>query len=442
MSYDENDEREKYSPEEAEEMRLIGTMVLAHSPSIVDEFMSIPAEAWSHWRAGQIAATIQGMFERDETVDHMAVMRLIPRSLLTYLATCIEWAASGGEVPKWADVLRKRATAKAVRASAERTLQQLDSLDSDDLSAIIATLRESLDAAEDRQTRGTAADDVVFYDDLAQEWRDWADAPVEHKRVIQTPWPYLDEVLAGGLHPKRSYLFAGRPGDGKSLSLTGIAAYAAERGYAGLLFSIEMDRVEIMSRMVSERTRSEYGPVTRREIDPSTRARMENYFEANQGMRLAVVDKPTITLPEIRNHARRMKRTVGLDFLCVDYVQLVTSTNSKLHRERQIAEISVGLRALAKELDIPVISAAQLNRDSVKDNRRPTMADLRDSGSLEMDADVIVLLHKLKNGDGSFSGLVEFIVDKNRTGKKATVTLEFRGHQARISNPESWRSVA
>ncbi|NKY49595.1 DnaB-like helicase C-terminal domain-containing protein [Nocardia vermiculata] len=184
-----------------------------------------------------------------------------------------------------------------------------------------------------------------------------------------------------------------RPGDGKSLSLTGIAAYAAEQGYSGLLFSVEMDRVEITSRIVSAATLSAYSEVTWRELADGTRSRIEQYLDEHQGMRLAVYDKEPITVVEIAEHARRMKRTVGLDLVCVDYVQLVSATDTKVNRERQIAETSVGLRNMAKALDIVVISAAQLNRSSVKDNRPPTKANLRDSGSLENDADVIVPLN-------------------------------------------------
>lgn len=292
----------------------------------------------------------------------------------------------------------------------------------------VAALYAQLDSLTATRENGSK---LRKFDDVMDDWWEWLSAPPEQVRNIPTPWPELDDILAGGLHPGRSYLFAGRPGGGKSLALTNFAAYAAQSGHPGVLFSVEMGSMEIASRILAAGGRAEYGQIARRSVDDYNLGKVSNYALEVKGIPLWVSDQAPISIDQIRAQARSLQRSGGLDFVAVDYVQLLKSTDSRLPRERQIAEISWGLKTMAKELDVAVISACQLNRGAAKEKRPPTIAELRESGSLEQDSDVVILIHhELSNGQPT--GEVEFIVGKNRTGKLTQITLPFRGYQARI----------
>ncbi len=269
------------------------------------------------------------------------------------------------------------------------------------------------------------------FGDMLDDWWEWVDAPPAKIRTIPTPWPELDDLLAGGLQPGRSYLFAGRPGGGKSLALTNFAAYAAAHGSPGALFSVEMGAMEIMSRILAAGGQAEYGQVSARNLDDWNRGRIAKYSIDVETMPLWVSDQAAITIDQVRAQARALKRANGLDFVAVDYVQLLRAADSRQPRERQIAEISWGLKTMAKELDVAVVSACQLNRGPTKEKRPPTIAELRESGALEQDSDVVILLHH-NLMEGQPTGEVDLIVGKNRTGKLSTITLPFRGYQARI----------
>lgn len=311
-----------------------------------------------------------------------------------------------------------------VMAALKAALVNAETLSADDAIQHVYRSLDKLSA--DNQVEG-----LHEWDELVDDWWDWINAPAVDHQVVATPWPELDDLLAGGLHAGRSYLIAGRPGGGKSLGLTNIAAYAAEKGSRGILYSVEMGRREITSRILAAGAQAEYGQMTRRKVDQPNLERLAMYSDDVRGMQLLVCDKPNVTVDKIRQQARTIKASKGLDFVAVDYVQLLTPTDSRASRERQIAEISWGLKMMAKELDIAVITACQLNRAASKEQRPPTIAELRESGSLEQDADVVILLHH-NQVEGTSTGEIELILGKNRTGPLSTVTLPWRPHYARI----------
>lgn len=269
------------------------------------------------------------------------------------------------------------------------------------------------------------------FGDVLGEWWEWLETPADKIRTIETPWSDLNEVLAGGLHPGRSYLIAGRPGGGKSLGLTNIAAHAAENGHKGILFTVEMGRIEVTSRILAAGARAEYKQITKRNIDALNLGMVASYAQKVADVPLWIGDQASITVDQIRQQARKVKQTHGLDFVAVDYAQLLKPTDSRATRERQIAEISWGLKTMSRELDIAVVTACQLNRGASKENRPPTIAELRESGSLEQDADVVLLLHHTTQ-NGMQTGEVEMIAGKNRTGPLTTITLLWQAYQARI----------
>lgn len=257
--------------------------------------------------------------------------------------------------------------------------------------------------------------------------------------VIPTPWDSINQKFSGGgLRPGGFYLFGARPGDGKTLAGGAFAMHAAEQGYSGLFFSAEMTRREIMDRWVARALREELSEFT--SFAPSERvlagAAAHVEWMQSAGIRLGIVDTADISVPLIASTARTRKRTVGLDFIVVDYVQLLTSTGGR-NRQEEVGEMSTSLKRLAKELEVPVVALAQLNRTGA--DGVPRKEHFRETGKLEQDADGIVLLHRPTvevDGEQLPTGDIDFIIAKNRHGTTGTVKLRWRAHWGDITDQD------
>ncbi|CAM4331772.1 DnaB-like helicase C-terminal domain-containing protein [Nocardia ninae] len=282
--------------------------------------------------------------------------------------------------------------------------------------------------------RRKAPEGVRRYDEVIGDWWKWLNAPPSEQRVYPTPWETLNEVLSGGLHPKRTYVFAGRPGAGKTISVLNVAQHIAEAGVATLVCSLEMPELEMTSRLVAAGAGAHYGQITKRELDETHMHRVQTYLNSGRvdDTELWMLDHSSMTIEHIRSVAQQMKRSVGLGLLAIDHIGLVKPSKGGLPRREVIAHASWQCSIMAKELDIPVVIASQLNRGPEHENKPPQPSDLKESGDLEQNADVVALLYH-PTFEGLRTGDVEIHVGKNRTGPAPTiVTLPWRGHMARI----------
>lgn len=196
------------------------------------------------------------------------------------------------------------------------------------------------------------------------------------------------------------------------------------------MLSLEISRTELMNRFFSAQAGVELTRLNRHELTQDDWRRVHNATRDAGGWPLAVSDASTIGLTGVTAHDRlRIKR--GLAVLVMDYLQLVTPADARVPRQEQVAGVSCGLKLLARDLDIAVVAAAQVNRVSdARAGGRPTMNDLRESGAIEADADTILLLHD----DPEQMGELELIVAKNRHGPKRNVNLAWAPHYARVGN--------
>lgn len=280
-------------------------------------------------------------------------------------------------------------------------------------------------------SEGSTAEDAVSFADAVTRWQEWVEAPKEQARTIPTPWPSVNEVLAGGLHPGRTYVVGGRPGEGKSIALLNFAQHAAEHGHPSVIFSVEMGETEVVSRILAAGARAEYGQITKRDIDGRNYEKIGEYIDTYSQIPLTLVDKSDLTVEQIASRCRTLKRTRGLDVIVVDYLQLLKESDTRVQRERQVAMISRSLKILSRELECAVIVACQLNRNAANADRKPALSELRESGAIEQDADVVILLHH-EIVQNTPTGIVEFVVAKNRTGRTESIPLEWRAYQARV----------
>lgn len=260
---------------------------------------------------------------------------------------------------------------------------------------------------------------------------------------LSTGFKKLDEMTAG-LHPGEMTIIAARPSMGKTAFSLNIAQHIALRLKKTVAyFSLEMGKESMMMRMLSAESKVSMSEIRNGRIQDSAWPKLINAASALSEASIFIDDTPGISPFEIRSRARRLKAEHGLDVIMIDYLQLM-SMKQKMHsREQEVAEISKSLKAIAKELQIPVIALAQLNRGvEGRTEKKPMLSDLRESGSIEQDADVIMMLYRddyydKENPDKQ--GHAEVIVGKQRNGATGPVKMRFDAQYNRFrdADPES-----
>lgn len=253
---------------------------------------------------------------------------------------------------------------------------------------------------------------------------------------VMTGFADLDAVT-GGLHPGEMVVVAGRPGIGKSVLLVDIARHAAIRGGVGtVVFSLEMGRSELVRRILSAEARVRATDLGRKggmceEDWERIQARLAQIIAAP----LHIVDTPNMTITSIKARAREIAAQREIGLIAIDYLQLIESTARAESRQIEVSEISRKLKLLAKELNVPVVVAAQLNRGpEQRVDKKPVAADLRESGALEADADKIILIHRpdAYEREDPRMGEADFILAKHRGGPTATITVAHQLHYSRF----------
>ena len=251
---------------------------------------------------------------------------------------------------------------------------------------------------------------------------------------VPTGFKELDD-LTNGLHAGQMIVVAARPAMGKStLALDFARASAIKHNQPAIFFSLEMGKTEIAMRLLSAEGQIPLQKLRKGDLDSrdwttlaSTRGRIND-------APLYVDDSPNMTLVEIRAKCRRLKQRVGLRMIIIDYLQLMTSGKRVESRQQEVSEFSRALKLMAKELQVPVIALSQLNRGSEqRQDKRPMVSDLRESGSIEQDADMVILLHRDEVYDKqSRPGEADLIVAKHRNGPTADIPVAFQGHYSRF----------
>jgi replicative DNA helicase len=252
-------------------------------------------------------------------------------------------------------------------------------------------------------------------------------------RVTGVPTGFSDlDMLIGGFQSSDLIILAARPGMGKTALALNFAANCARAGRKVAIFTLEMSKEQLMSRVLSSEAQIDSGRLRKGDLTSEEQDRLiegaRRIYAVQEN--LGIDETPSITLGELRSRCRRHHKEYGLDLIIIDYLQLMGSSQGKRSesREREISEISMGLKALAKELHVPVIALAQLNRGpDARPDKRPKISDLRESGSMEQDADLILFVYRDEyyNPNSDDVGIAELMVAKNRHGATAKIKLAF-----------------
>jgi len=315
---------------------------------------------------------------------------------------------------------------------------------------IIENYEKSLfDLAE----KGSFSSSLIRFDEAMRQTIEMASNAYKNEEGIvgvPTGLRDLDDRL-GGLHKSDLVIIAGRPSMGKTALATNIAFNAAkkiqERGEKSSVafFSLEMSSEQLSTRILAEQSRIKSNDIRRGKISEE---QFDKFIETSKDISelpLYIDETPAITIAALSNRARRIKRLYGLDMVVIDYIQLMRASNSNNGRVQEISEITQGLKALAKELAVPVVALSQLSRAvEQRDDKKPQLSDLRESGSIEQDADVVMFVYReayylqgkeprpatVEHAEwqakmNEVSHLAELIIQKQRHGPTGNVMLEF-----------------
>ena len=247
----------------------------------------------------------------------------------------------------------------------------------------------------------------------------------------------LDRLMVG-LQNNAMYVVGARPGMGKTAFLLGLATNIAKSGNPVLLFSLEMSSLELSQRILCSEARVDSTHIKTGNLGEADWNRISHAVGVLSETPIFIDDHPQTSIMEIRAKARRLKSQVGpLGLVAVDYIQLMSGRASVENRQQEVSEISRNLKILARELECPVMALAQLNRKlEERADKRPMLSDLRESGSLEQDADAVFFLYRdeVYNPESQDAGLAEVVVAKHRSGPTGIVKLAFQGRFTRFEN--------
>ena len=389
--------------------------------------------------------TLKNYFEKDNMLKEVGGTE--------YLVKLTRFSGSTKQAIDYAKIVHEMYLRRElVLISDKLSSDTLNSKEQNAESIIEGTEKSLFDLAE----RGSFSQSFLKFNQALDQTIEMATQAMKNDRGIvgvPTGLTALDEKL-GGLHKSDLIILAGRPSMGKTALATNIAYHAAQNimnrqeKSSVAFFSLEMSSEQLSTRILSEQARIKSDDIRRGKV---TEEEINRYIETSRNiysLPLYIDETPAITIATLSNRARRIKRLFGVSLLVVDYIQLMRANSNKNDgRVQEISEITQGLKALAKELGIPILALSQLSRAvEQRDDKQPQLADLRESGSIEQDADVVMFVYReayylerkqpklgsIEHAEwqskmNDVNGLADIILGKQRHGPTGTIKVEFEG---------------
>ncbi|GAA3706666.1 replicative DNA helicase [Zhihengliuella alba] len=352
-----------------------------------------------------------------------------------YLHTLIQSVPTAANAGFYAEIVRERAVLRRL-VNAGTKIVQLGYAQDGEVDAIVNEAQAEVMSVAERR----GAEDYVPLRDIIEGTVDEIEsAGSRGEGVIGVPTGFyeLDE-LTQGLQGGQMIVVAARPAVGKSTFALDFARSAAiKSNMTTVFFSLEMGRNEIAMRLLSAEASIGLQDLRKGTVKDEQWAKIASTMGKLNDAPLYIDDSPNMSLMEIRAKCRRLKQKHDLKLVVLDYLQLMSSGKRVESRQQEVSEFSRALKLLAKELDVPVIALSQLNRGSEqRTDKKPMVSDLRESGSIEQDADMVILLHRedIYDKESPRAGEADVIVAKHRNGPTKTIVVAFQGHYSRFSN--------
>lgn len=429
------------------EQSVLGGMLLSKD-AIADVVESLRTVDFYKPAHSLIFDAILDLYSRGEPADPITVGAELDRagSLArvggsVYLHTLVSMVPTAANASYYAQIVAEKAILRRLVDAGTRIVRL--GYGGGDGSPGSGEVDEIVDRAEREiyeVTERRTSEDYVVLEDLLQPAMDEIDEIASRGGTasgVPTGFTALDEVT-NGLHPGQMIIVAARPGIGKStLALDWARSAAVKHHMASVIFSLEMSRSEITMRLLSAEAEIKLGAMRAGRMGDAEWQKIVRRMGEISDAPLYIDDSPNMTMMEIRAKARRLKQRHDLKLIVVDYLQLMSSPKRVESRQQEVSEISRQMKLLAKELEVPVVAISQLNRGPEQRNdKRPMLSDLRESGSLEQDADMVILVHRPDawEAEDPRAGEADLIIAKHRNGPTTTVTVAHQLHYSRFKD--------
>ena len=428
----------------AAEQAVLGGMLLSKD-AIADVLEKLRPGDFYRPANQNVYDAILDLYGRGEPADAVTVAaELDRRGLLRriggapYLHTLISTVPTAANAGYYAGIVAEKSLLRRLVEAGTRVVQYgYAGADGADVADIVDRAQaEIYDVTEGRNT----SEDFVPLEELLQPTMDEIDAIASQggiSRGVPTGFTDLDE-LTNGLHPGQMIVVAARPGMGKStLGLDFMRSCSIKHSLPSIVFSLEMSKSEIVMRLLSAEAKIKLADMRSGRMSDDDWTRLARRMSEISEAPLYIDDSPNLTMMEIRAKARRLKQKADLRLIVIDYLQLMTSGKKVESRQQEVSEFSRQIKLLAKELEVPVVAMSQLNRGpEQRTDKKPMLADLRESGSIEQDSDMVILLQRPDafESDDPRGGEADLIIAKHRAGPTRTVTVAHQLHLSRFTN--------
>lgn len=439
----------KVPPSDIEaEQAVLGSM-LTDKDAVVSAVEVLKAEDFYREDHKAIYQAILNLYNRAEPVDIITLKaELVSAGKfdsiggLEYLATLPEMAPTSANIDKYIKIVEE----KSMLRTLIQTANQIIALGYDPTQEVENIMDEAekkiFNIMQKRNQKGYASIKDILVDTFAGLEKLYNQK--EHITGIPTGFMDLDYKTAG-LHESDLILIAARPAMGKSAFALNIASNAAVRAKVPVaLFSLEMSKEQMVNRILCSEAMVDSNKIRTGKIDDEDWMKLAGSLGPLSEAGIYIDDTPGISVMEIRAKCRKLKLEKNIGLVVIDYLQLVQGSNSKKggSREQEISEISRSLKILAKEINVPVIALSQLSRaPEQRPDHRPMLSDLRESGAIEQDADIVMFLYRddYYNEDSEKKNIAEVIIAKHRGGSTGTVELLWLGNYTKFANIEKYR---
>ena len=429
--------------DEKAEQSVISAMMMSDD-ALQDGLMDLSADDFFMPRHRTLFSTMNRMFEEGQKVDPVSLAdalrsdgELDKCGGMTYL---MDLMGSPLNLISWqnhAGIVRRDATyRRMIVASTQITAMAYEA--PEDEREVVDGAERLLLAVTDRSVRSSY---TPIADVMSELYEELSTDDGKPRRVVRTGFPGIDKATMG-LRGGQMVVVGARPGVGKTSLCLNMAVNAANQGVTVALFSLEMSKMEIAQRLLSSTSGIPLTDIRAGKIKQDLWASVIDATEEVSKLDILIDDTPGTTVTEIRAKARRMLHNKESGIVIIDYLQLLSASaggNRSDSRATQVGEMSRGIKIMAKDLDVPVMALSQLNRTvEGRTGKRPQLSDLRESGAIEQDADIVILLDRsmtpeeAEKADRPDEGVTDFILAKNRSGPLTTIHTRFQGDTIRF----------
>ncbi len=356
----------------------------------------------------------------------------------SYISQLVNTTPSAANIQAYAEIVREKSILRSLIDVGTEITSGAYAADGRESKVLLEAAERAVFAIAEKGSRGGSG--FVSVQDTIKQAIDKIQELYEFEGEItgiSTGFQDLDKKTAG-LQPSDLIIVAGRPAMGKTSFAMNLAENAAiKHNIPVAVFSMEMSALQLVMRLFSSLGQIEQGRLRTGNLDDLDWPKLTSAMNLLQKSKIFIDETPALSPAELRARARRLKREHDIGMIVVDYIQLMSVPGTRENRATEIAEISRSMKAIAKELNVPVVALSQLNRAlEQRPNKRPVMADLRESGSIEQDADLILFIYRdeVYNNETAEKGKAEIIIGKHRNGEIGTVNLAFQGPWLRFAN--------